>query len=65
MSVNRIGTILGSIVRCPACDERKWDELSWDHEMDLIASQDPRNDPTHRTATDQEWWDWVLSGGRD
>lgn len=50
---------------CPECEAQRMEELHELHQADVLASRDPRNDPTHRDATDAEWWAWVLSGGRD
>ena len=65
MSASRIGEVLGRIVRCTPCERQRDAEMSYDHDFDQVAAKDPALEPTHRLATDSEWWAWVLSGGRD
>ena len=50
---------------CRDCEAAKADELYEWHLGNVLAERDPANDPTHKPATDAEWWAFVLSGGRD
>jgi len=69
-----MGAVKQSLIRqqeasrglCAACEREKWTRFADEHYFETdIAAQDPKRDPTHREATDAEWWAWVLSGGRD
>ena len=45
---------------CPECEA----EYLLDHDADMavnsLAARDPEADPTHKAATDREWWDFIT-----
>jgi hypothetical protein len=47
---------------CPSCAAEYDAWLCSQHEFDLVAARHPGRESE---ATDAEWWDWVMSGGRD